>query len=729
MSKRHFSPLKNYEKIDYKKRNRPFSSIAPRTCLHSRQNNNCKIFGENETNNIKYYVENNLYENSKNHQKISETKNNYNKLHKNDLIGKEKYTNFIVFAKREMDFKVKNNFQNKSRQKLTRQHSAIQLNPHRMYKDNPLYLTETIIKKHHKKTNNYYANNYNINNNNNNNNDNYFPYIEFGDKNENIIINNHKYKNISLLRQIENDKRINKSYFLDSEKNFYLFEKKLQYISLNKMKGKRLYNYIEDLNELIKKKFGNKLKAEKARINYEEYKNENELIDSKIYSFNKANSLYNDLFIYKYNDYIKFLGKQIDKFNKNDYYLLNDLFNLQKEVLKLKNKINKLLEDKKFFNKIIFLQICVQEKKIKLPDYYDYILNHSLEEGINHYKGNLKEKEVKHIFDYKKNIIYKDFESYSYQIKIYENENREMLNKLSLVRKEVNRLDLEKKELFEENEQISNYLDNKMKEKSKERIDIINKYNFLNKEKNKLLKQIQFSYVNENMIINKIKKPKKKNKYSFSITDKDKDKDKKILNKSVSKIYNSNIRNKISYGTNKKSLSIDEQLFLNFNINYDNPENKNQHTILYYKVRKLFFLLNKFIKKEENINNKEKITTENGLILKLLIKIEDAMNLFIENEKNFNRINKEIIIKIKMKMEKQRKIMKGQRQMAIIKSKYENMKKKLEEKNNKIYFIPNTRKRAVSAFISKKKVKKKEQAQLIKKKEFEDFLEDLNEDL
>jgi len=43
--------------------------------------------------------------------------------------------------------------------------------------------------------------------------------------------------------------------------------------------------------------------------------------------------------------------------------------------------------------------------------------------------------------------------------------------------------------------------------------------------------------------------------------------------------------------------------------------------------------------------------------------------------------------------------------------------------------MPNTRKRAVSAFISKKKVKKKEQAQLIKKKEFEDFLEDLNEDL
>ena len=276
-----------------------------------------------------------------------------------------------------------------------------------------------------------------------------FPYIEFGDKNENIVINNHKYKNISLLRQIENDKKMNKtSYFLDSDKNFYLFEKKLQYISLNKMKGIKLYNYMEDLNELIKKKYGNKLKAEKAKINYEEFKNENELIDSKIHSFNNANSLYNNLFVYKFNDYIKFLGKQIDKHNKNDYYLLNEIFNLQKEVFKLKNKINKLLDDKKFFNKIIFLQICVHEKKVKLPEYYDYILNHTLEEGINHYKGSLKENEVKLIYDYKTNIIYKDYESYAYQIKIYENENREMLNKLSLVRKEVNRLDLEKKTII-----------------------------------------------------------------------------------------------------------------------------------------------------------------------------------------------------------------------------------------------------------------------------------------
>ena len=264
MSTNNNSPFKHYLKLDLQKRERPFSSI-PRTSINARNINSNKIFGENETNHIKYYIENNLYENTKKHQKMSETRNKYNKLNKDKLIGKEKYTNYIIFAKREMDFKAKSFLENKNRKKLARQHSAIQLNPHRMYKDNPLYLTETIIKKHHKKTNDYY-----INYNNNNNNNKFFPYIEFGDKNENIVINNHKYKNISLLRQIENDKKMNKtSYFLDSDKNFYLFEKKLQYISLNKMKGKTLYNYMEDLNELIKKKYGNKLKAEKAKINYE----------------------------------------------------------------------------------------------------------------------------------------------------------------------------------------------------------------------------------------------------------------------------------------------------------------------------------------------------------------------------------------------------------------------------------------------------------------------------
>ena len=721
MSRRNFSPLKRNDKTEFRKINRPLSSIVPRTSF-----NNIRIPKENAQKSIKYYIENNLYEKSKQLKKDSEIKNNYNRLHKSDLMGKDKYTNFTLFIRREQSFKERNDPKNKNQRRLTRQNSAIQLNPNRMYKDNPLYLTEIIIKKHHKKRNNEYIY-YNYENNNNS--ENFFPYIEFGDKEENTIINNHKYKNISLLKHIENDKRMNKTtYFQNPEKNYYLFQKKLEYISLNKAKGKKLYNYLEELNEYINKKYGNKLSSEKAKISYEEYKNQSELLNNKIKSLNRSNNLYNDLFVYKFNDYIKFLGKQIDRYNKNNYYLLNEIFNLQKEVIKLKGKINKLLEDKKFFNKIIFLQICVQGKKIQLPEHYDYILNHNIEESLNHYKGILKEKEIMKIFDYKQNIIYKDYESYLYQIKIYQNENREMLKKLSLVRKDVDRLDLEKKELYEEDKQLNYYLDNKLIEKTKERNDIINKYNLLNNEKNKLLKQIQFSYVNEN-IFNKNNKMKRKRKNSYYNRSKSKLNTNKTTNKTTTNQYTNNFRTNTRIETAKtKSISIDEQLFLDYNINYDNPQNKNRHTLLYYKVRKLFLLLSNFIEKEENVKKKDRIVTENGLILKLLTKIEEAMNYFIENESNFKRLNKEKILKIRMEMEKQRKIMKGQKQIELIKTKYENMKKKIEDKNNKIYFIPNSRKRAVSANIIKRKIKKKDQVQLINKKEFEQFLEEFNED-
>ena len=43
-------------------------------------------------------------------------------------------------------------------------------------------------------------------------------------------------------------------------------------------------------------------------------------------------------------------------------------------------------------------------------------------------------------------------------------------------------------------------------------------------------------------------------------------------------------------------------------------------------------------------------------------------------------------------------------------------------------YQPNNRKRAISASINKRVVMKKEEAQLIKKKEFKDFLKDFNED-
>ena len=71
---------------------------------------------------------------------------------------------------------------------------------------------------------------------------------------------------------------------------------------------------------------------------------------------------------------------------------------MQKNVNKLKQRINKLSEEKKIYNKFIILQICLQRKTSKLPDYYEYILNHALSESIQFYNGILEENQVKEIY-------------------------------------------------------------------------------------------------------------------------------------------------------------------------------------------------------------------------------------------------------------------------------------------------------------------------------------------
>ena len=738
MSMRLLSPRKSINKADFKKGHlRPFSSIEPRTTKHQKSIKNMKNFKGNERNMVKYIVENNLYENqSEKYHKISETKNHYNKLNIHHLKGKEKYSNFSIFSKRELDFKDLNIPINQKYKKLTRQQSAIQLNSHRAYKDNPLYLTETIIKKNHRKVNNYiFNNNYNYIN------DLYIPYIDLEDKNENIIINNHKYKNISLLREIEQNKSLNKtSYGTNWDKKKYLFNKKMEYITLYKKKGNSLYKYMENLDDYIKKKYNNLLKEERAKIIAEEFKNEHEFIDNKINSLNKANNLYNETLVYKYGDYIKFLGKQIDLNNKENYYLLNEVFILQKDVHKLRAKINKLLEQKKYYNKFIFLQICVQEKKIKLPDYYEYIFNHTLEESINYCKDILKENEIKQILDYKKNIIYKNFDIFNEQIKMYESENRELYNNLEIIKKELFRLNLEKNELFEEDEKLNKYLENKLAQKEKEKKIIINRYNNLLGQKNSLMIQMKFNYLSEYIINTKKFHNKKKDLHHNNSYNLNKVKSHPIArnptsnknNKSFLVNFNNNIRAKIRHASAKskpkpKSFITDEQLFQSYNINYDNSESKN-HSKLYYKIKKLFILLKNYIKTEENMKKGDIITTENDLILTMLKKIEDGLNEFIKNEANFGKKNLEEIKKLKLIIEKQKKIMKGQKKMALIKAKYENMKKKIEEKNNKIYFIPKSRKRSVSASLNKRIREKRKVEELNKEKKFEDFIEDLYED-
>ena len=741
MSNIFFSPIKlKKQYISSKITNRPFSSIPSRTSFQSNNFNiNNEIYPITDKRNIKYIIENNLFDSlSQKSTKITNTRNYYNKLRNRDLRGKVKYSNFTVFLKREMSQREKRTTPQNITKKLNRQSSAIQLNPTKIFREGKLYLTDIINKKSAKSTTKNVIN--------------YSLFrgrkkIDFTQKlykndtiKENIeskVINNHKYQNINLLRRIESDKNFKKiSYDLEEEKNSYLFQKKLEYVSINENNKRALYNYMKDLDNYIKNQYSRKLKEEKIRINIEEVKNENHYINEKITSAKDYNELYSDVFLNILNEYVKFLSKKVDQYDKGNYYLINEVFKLQKQVNKLKLRINKLLEEKKIYNKFIMLQISLKQKVMKLPDYYEFILNHSLEEGIEHYKGILDEKEVKEIFIYKKKIIYKNYETFNYQFKTYENENRDLLTKLGTMKRDISKLNDNKNEIIEEGIQIANYFNNKIKEKSKEKINVMSKYHLLINEKNNLLKEIKFTFSNvKDAKNNQIKRQSLLPDYNsiFLTTNKSsKNNTSSNYTKRIKTTKNANYKHGNSYPYNfkdnilgspkEKIRSLDEQIFHNFNITYETKDKNVHHSNLYLKTRKLFFLLKKYIKKDEYFKKEQKITTENNLIIKLLSKIENGLNNFLQEKKSFDEKNKEIIAKMKQKIEKQRKIMKGKKYMSILKQRYENMKLMVEEKAKKIYFLPKNKKRTISANINKKR-KNKKVKKVVEKNEYELLVE------
>ena len=83
------------------------------------------------------------------------------------------------------------------------------------------------------------------------------------------------------------------------------------------------------------------------------------------------------------------------------------------------------------------------------------------------------------------------------------------------------------------------------------------------------------------------------------------------------------------------------------------------------------------------------------------------MEIFLDGERDFDEKNKDAIYKVKQKIDRQRIIIKGQKYKSMVKSKHENMKRKIEEKAQKLYFLPKRKKRTVSANINKKNKNKK----------------------
>ena len=752
-----FSPVNSPNKCKTNKYiNRPYSSFFSRGRSFQEKsfNNNNKHITDQKK--IIYRINNNLYDsNNLPSSNITTTRNNYNKLRSCDLRGKHKYSNFTVFLKRETNLNDIKITPINSTKRLTRQKSAIELNPQKIFRDGKLYLTD-IIKETRKvptkkainflpynvKRINSAKNIFNKDKNNNNNKSNL----------ESKIINNYKYNNINLLRRIDSEKNIKKlSDDLEEEKNNYLFLKKIEYASIKKKNSNAIYNYMENLNNYLENAYSNKLKNEKYYINKEEIKNENQYIKNKISSVKYSSKLYNNLFLDKFHDYVKFVFKRLDQYDKGNYFLLNEVIILKKQITKLKKRINTLEDTKKIYNKFILLQIKLKKKTMNLPEYYEFILNHTLPEGIEYCDGIITKEEVKEIFGFKKNIIYKNYEAFKSQFKTYETENRDLLEKLGSLKKEITKLKENKNEVIEEGKHMKIYLNNKTIEKTIEKSSLLKRYNLLMTEKNNLLEEIKYDFTN----VKNISK-NKKNEFRLDVSKnfnslyeeafQSNYLNTKNTNNTISKIGNKlnntnsttrikntkNIYNTPSIKTRKNinfpkdkekpELTLDEQIILNINVVYETKDKIAPHSNLYLKVRKLYLLIKKYIRKEKYFKKADLVTSENGLIAKMFVKIENGINNFLEKTKILTEKHKEIVEKMKQKIDKERKIIKGQVYKEMLRQKYENMKLRVEEKAKKIYFLPKTKKRNVSAGINKKN-KNKKVKKVVEKSEYELLVE------
>ena len=755
-----FSPVKSQNKCKTNKNiNRPLSSFSSRGRFfkaNSFNNNNNVISPINDKKNIIYKIDNNHDNDYLQSTNLTNTKNNYNKLRISDFRGKNRYSNFTVFLKREMninDIKITpKNFT----QRLNRQKSAIQLNLQNIFREGKLYLTDLIKKPQklptrnsinylsfNKRKVNTVKNNFNKYNNNKNNNN--------KSNIESKIINNYKYKNINLLRKIDTEKKIKKiSFTLEEKKNDYLATKKMEYASISEKNSKEKKNYVENLNNIVENIFSIKLKKDKYEINREEIESENQYINYRMSSVKYSNELYNNFFSNKFHNYIKFLWRKIDKYDKDNHFLLNKVVILRKEIGQIKKRINFLSETKKIYNKFILLQIQLKKKTMNLPEYYEFILNHTLPEGIEYCDGIISKEEVKEIFGFKENIIYKNYETFNSQFKTYENENRDLLEKLGNMNKDILLLIENKNKVIEEGKQLVIYFNNKIKERTKEKSSLLKKNHLLMKEKNNLLTEIKYNFTN----VKNISK-KKKNKFSSNVIQDyntlyqevftsssqytnntfNKNGRKAIDKKGIKSIKKNNyISPSIKQSKHldfqkskeKSTLSIDEEIILNINVSYEAKDKNAPHSNLYLKVRELYLQLKNFIRKDNYFQKVDYVTTEIGLIVKILSKIEIGMNAFLEKIRALEPNNKEIMEKMAQKIDKERKIIKGEKYREMLKQKNENMKLRVEEKANRFYFLQKTKKRNISANINKKN-KNKKVKKIVEKSEYELLVEYFNE--
>ena len=236
--------------------------------------------------------------------------------------------------------------------------------------------SKDIKNKHKKKTNIFCLtqNNININKNRDLSNNERCNTINFFPKKSNFSFKE-KENEINLLKRIKIE---------HGKENYKTDEKNLIYLKLKKLESEK-YNISLMLNKVREFKYFNYLNEQKKEINIitmENSKNNIEFLKDKINSLNKIKNIYSNKISNTLGEYSKFISNYKEKEKINSDILLNQINNIKKEVKNLQNKIAKKEQEKATILKWVYFLIKMKEKKIELPTYYKKIIETNFPRGI-----------------------------------------------------------------------------------------------------------------------------------------------------------------------------------------------------------------------------------------------------------------------------------------------------------------------------------------------------------
>ena len=481
----------------------------------------------------------------------------------------------------------------------------------------------------------------------------------------------------SLLKNIVHERQLEKNKVSHKEENVQLDRK---HKTMNLAKKINIREYLNKTRELILMKYTAEIKKERALRLQESYNNEIESINDSIKSMQQAKKLFNDDFLSKYNEYVKHLAIQKEEEKIISENLYNKIILLKKDIAQLEAKKNRIESDKIGLERWMYFQIQIKEKKIALPPYYKTILDtpdlcyesDDTELFTTAIKRNLLKQisleEYNRVKLYKNKLLFND-EEFLEQFQKFENKNIKLIFKYNLIANEVVKLKSEKIDLKDKSEKYDETITHDILVKQSELNQLTSRYNQLLKDKNSLI-HLTHSHSSSNISINK-----KRNQNVLS----------------------------------------------EFNMNSRGIKGRIYQTKLHSKIIELYESA------MEVPGIKKPIIRSDYEMLFLLGKIENALDVLLE--KNRVLLNGPLAVlykEIQVELDKDRKVKKTKMQREAQMKKIEYLKAKIEERNNKIHFLP--LRKVDYGYIQ---FSKKDKIELLSRKEnkipqFEDFMFDVD---